>query len=688
MGPTFQVVILAYNRPNPLRLLLEDLKQQLPEGSAVQVWDDHSPNNAENRGFAEAEGWSWTRATTNHGKRRFWKWVSKCYAAQQSLSPNLWVLLPDDVRLCENFFDRCLGYWAAAPQDKVSLNLLRDEARLTKACWTGVRPTRVNDKIDNVGYTDGLAAVSRRFFEGLRWKLEPVPKGRWLADPLLSSGVGDQISKAIHARHLGQYRVRQSLVQHVDGPSEMNPDMRLVDSMLAVDFVDGEEAAQRLRRVDKVTASLCSIPTREAELHLVVASLKPQVDRLNVFLNGYSSVPKCLKQPWITAARSQDHEDRSDANKAFWTGKVQGYHFLCDDDLVYPPDYVERLIAGIEARGRRAVVGAHGRVLKPALVNYYRSAAKVHRCLGRIQQDAPVHILGTGALAYHTDTLKLAWSDFPEGDMADIWFGVACQKQQVPQVVLRHQPGWMRLTKETQGDTIFERVSKADGRQTQVMKAQAPWVLYPDPSRSAGSPDGLHTPPLRFWNQRYRRRRFLASGYDGWDAKVWEKERARLWKVVQQNWCFRTGTLLDFGCGSGRFAANIAARGVKYTGCDFSPLALEIARHRCDGLRFVQSSARSIPGNGYANIFICQVLQHVPDAQIVDLASEIRRACRPRARIMILESTHPTRVRTDPDRQLVFRKGLRYRQLFPGLSERATVVIEGEQHTLFTGSLL
>jgi len=688
-GPKFQVIIMAYNRPKPLRLLLEDLERQLPDGSNVQIWDDHSPNNSENRAFAEAQGWDWTRATTNHGKRRFWKWVSRCYAAQQALSPNLWVLLPDDVRLCERFFDRCLEYWAAAPKDKVSLNLLRDEARLTKACWTGVSPTRACDKIDNVGYTDGLAVVSRKFFEGLRWQLEPVPKGRWLADPLLSSGVGDQVSKAIHARHMGQYRVRQSLVQHVDGPSQMNPDVRLVDSMLAVDFVDGEEAATRLRRVDKVTASLCSIPTRAKDLPVVVQSLQGQVDHLNVFLNGYSHVPECLKQPWITVARSQDHEDRSDANKAFWTGRVEGYHLLCDDDLIYPPDYVERLIAGIESRGRRAVVGAHGRILKPVLTNYYRSAAKVHRCLGRVQEDAAVHILGTGALAYHTDTIRLAWSDFPQGDMADIWFGVAAKKQQVPCVVLRHQPGWMRLVREEQTDTIFDRASRADDVQTRVLKANAPWQLLPDPARPGGGPVGaVAVPPLRFWNKKHETRAVLASGHDAWDTRAWKVEHARLWKFLQQHWCLRSGSVLDFGCGPGRLAQGLSSRGLQYIGCDFSPVALETARRRCAGLKFISSTASSIPGGGYANIFICQVLQHVPDAALGAVVAEIRRAARKRARIMLLESTHSTRVRLDPDRQVTFRRELEYRQLFPGLSTRAVLNIEGEQHTLFTGSLV
>lgn len=686
----FEVVVMAYNRPVSLGLLLSDLAAQLPSGSNVQVWDDHSPNNQENKAFVELKGWEWRRAETNHGKRRFWKWVSQSYAAQQAKSAGLWVLLPDDVRLCTNFFSRCLEYWKTAPRDRVSLNLLRDECRLTKACWTGIRPTRVNDKIDNVGYTDGLAVVNRTYFEGLRWSVRTVPKNRWLSGPLLSSGVGDKVSRALHARHLGQYRVRQSLVQHVDGPSQMNPDARLVDSMLAVDFVDGEVAAQRLRRVDKVTASLCSIPTRKADLARVVASLEPQVDHLNVFLNGYPGIPAFLKKDWITVARSQDHEDRSDANKAFWTGSVKGYHFLCDDDLIYPPDYVERLIAGIETRGRRAVVGAHGRVLKPVLKNYYRSAQKVHRCLGRVQLDAAVHILGTGALAYHTDTLALTWADFPQGDMADIWFGIACQKQQVPSVVMRHQPGWMLLTKEGQNDTIFERASKDDGRQTAVLRSAAPWTLLPDPIRPNGQPikGALHMPPLAFWDKKHRARAILASGHDSWDRAVWAAEYTRLWKFLQQHWSFRTGTLLDFGCGPGRFSKALAARGVKYVGCDLSPWGLEAARRRCVGLSFVENTPSSIPGSGYANIFICQVLQHVPDAQMEMVAAEIRRVCRPRARIMMLESTPSTRVRLDPDRQVTFRKGLEYRQMFPGLSERASYVIEGEQHTLFTGSLI
>ena len=50
---------------------------------------------------------------------------------------------------------------------------------------------------------------------------------------------------------------------------------------------------------DLITESLASIPTREWVLEKVVQRLLPQVDALNVFLNGWDHVPAFLQMDGI-----------------------------------------------------------------------------------------------------------------------------------------------------------------------------------------------------------------------------------------------------------------------------------------------------------------------------------------------------------------------------------------------------
>ena len=128
-----------------------------------------------------------------------------------------------------------------------------------------------------------------------------------------------------------------------------------------------------------IRASLASIPERERSLRQTVASLLPQIDRLGVYLNGYGSVPDFLHDPRIDVARSQEHGDRGDAGKMFWTDAGDfDYYLACDDDIIYPPDYAERMVAAIEQYGRRALVGCHGALLRHNPEDYYGSRGRVY----------------------------------------------------------------------------------------------------------------------------------------------------------------------------------------------------------------------------------------------------------------------------------------------------------------------
>ena len=113
-----------------------------------------------------------------------------------------------------------------------------------------------------------------------------------------------------------------------------------------------------------IRASLASIPARRDSLRRVVESLLPQVDRLGVYLNGYGDVPEFLADDRIDVARSEDHGDLGDAGKMFWAAEPGvDYHLACDDDILYPADYVARMVAEVDRYGRRALVGCHGALM-------------------------------------------------------------------------------------------------------------------------------------------------------------------------------------------------------------------------------------------------------------------------------------------------------------------------------------
>jgi len=155
------------------------------------------------------------------------------------------------------------------------------------------------------------------------WRVPPVTSRRF-RDPMASSGVGMNLSGAWDRRGWHMYRVRESLLELSIVPSLMNPDERRSTPIRSLRFVDGEAASRKVKRTDLVTASLASIPQREAGLRKVVQSIAPQVDALCVYLNGYAAVPKWLSGlANVAIFRSQEHGDIGDAGKFFPIDEIE-----------------------------------------------------------------------------------------------------------------------------------------------------------------------------------------------------------------------------------------------------------------------------------------------------------------------------------------------------------------------------
>ena len=231
--------------------------------------------------------------------------------------------------------------------------------------------------------------------------------------------------------------------------------------------LDVEENTNRFNKIvknifhEKKFAGLAALPSRELALKRVVNSLVHQVDQLGVYLNGWNHIPDFLNHPKIIVATSQDHGDLGDAGKFFWVNDFEGYYFSCDDDLVYPNDYVERIINKIKYYNYRAVVGWHGSVVSDFFKDYYdpKDRRVFSYSAGR-PFDLDVHILGTGVLGFHSSTMKVSLQDFERPNMADIFFARLGQQQKVKFVVMEHKPKEIETIEEFQEDSINKHGQK------------------------------------------------------------------------------------------------------------------------------------------------------------------------------------------------------------------------------------
>lgn len=237
---------------------------------------------------------------------------------------------------------------------------------------------------------------------------------------------------------------------------------------------------------NKVFLGIAAIPERVKSLEMTIHSLIDQVPKIGVYLNGWKSVPDFLKNEKIELAGYKE-KDIGDIGKFHWVDSHDGVYFTCDDDLIYPADYVKRTLAKMEEYNYNAVVGWHGSIILDNFQNYYdKSSRKVFVFSSYRPYDTPVHILGTGCSAFHTDTLKIKKKDFLHPNMADIFFSLKGQEQKIPFVVLQHEKGEIIEAEGSKESSIyfhshagFATKKNTAEFQNSYVKSMSPWKINP-----------------------------------------------------------------------------------------------------------------------------------------------------------------------------------------------------------------
>jgi hypothetical protein len=216
----------------------------------------------------------------------------------------------------------------------------------------------------------------------------------------------------------------------------------------------------------KKSICIASIPERQDMLKKTVESLKGQYDNLYVALNNYPEIPSFLKNAEVV----QLDNSMGDAGKFWFTEHLDGYIFTCDDDLIYPPDYVKYMIKGIVKY--KCPVTLHGKTYPRPFKSFGDTMAN-YRCLDTVDSDGRVDVGGTGVMAWHTADLKIKYSDIQSKNMADCWFAKAAHEQGVRIMCLAHKQG--SLLDQRPVETIWiQEKAKGFKEQTEILKSFLP----------------------------------------------------------------------------------------------------------------------------------------------------------------------------------------------------------------------
>ena len=134
----------------------------------------------------------------------------------------------------------------------------------------------------------------------------------------------------------------------------------------------------------KTIISIATTGDRPHQLARTLESLKGQADEIRVYDNSrfidYKAAAKFYPLQFI---------------------KEPVYFLTCDDDLIYPPDYVISTLMFIDRY--QSIITYHGRILKESQKTYYGSAHEGVHHWKLVTEPRRLDTVGTGCAGFRTD---------------------------------------------------------------------------------------------------------------------------------------------------------------------------------------------------------------------------------------------------------------------------------------------
>ncbi len=253
----------------------------------------------------------------------------------------------------------------------------------------------------------------------------------------------------------------------------------------ALDLI-APEALAALPPTTGIYAGMATVAGNEIAMRAAVNSLLPQIDRMFLYLNGFKEAPEFVRShPKITYFIDEDGKQYGDAGKFWGLEQVSdALYITCDDDIIYPDDFVERMIAELASTGGRSVVSVHGSIILQPATTYY---AEGNRAVFHFQQGLLrrrlVHVPASGTSMFHSSVITMKLSDFRHPNMADIWLCEFLQRNRIPGYVVPRRQNWLAAI-DVKRPTIYDQSRQSSGsaydssrRQDEVLSGLYPLTL-------------------------------------------------------------------------------------------------------------------------------------------------------------------------------------------------------------------
>jgi hypothetical protein len=206
-----------------------------------------------------------------------------------------------------------------------------------------------------------------------------------------------------------------------------------------------------------VRATMCMLPGRYPESLKTIDSLAGQVDKIYLSLNGFWEVPRELKRDWIEVVHLG--KNLGDASRFYLirnTGRIDFDLISCDDDLIYPPNYVQDFLK-FKAKYPGCLLSHHGNVASSGKNFKFYSAIKIRQ---KNKKELRLATPGSGASFIPMEVFNLMeFNSKVSLNQADIHLACNCHINQIPIIGLPHPDNYVEYFHPKDNYTIWDTVT-------------------------------------------------------------------------------------------------------------------------------------------------------------------------------------------------------------------------------------
>lgn len=222
--------------------------------------------------------------------------------------------------------------------------------------------------------------------------------------------------------------------------------------------------------ISKKIVGIASTPDRVEGLKDTIKCLSSQVDHIYVWLNEYKEIPN-TPETNVTFHLSKENIGAIGKFKVldFIKPTTPFYFFTCDDDILYPPDYIKN---NISQYVKGSIQSSHGKIFPSFPITDYKFGdISGFYFGGEIINKKEIHISGTGVCMMSSEiALQIPYDSFTTKNMVDVWVSCWAYSNNIPQFIVTHPSNWLIPNQKiNQNESIWVMTQKNDLVQVQII---------------------------------------------------------------------------------------------------------------------------------------------------------------------------------------------------------------------------